>query len=74
MSLWLASGEEEATAGGHGEDNDDQGEEKVAAGGRGENNDGRWEEAAGTSGFGATAVSETDDSSREAREEGNVGG
>ncbi|RWV77102.1 hypothetical protein GW17_00062119 [Ensete ventricosum] len=70
----LAGGEEKATAGGRGEDNDDRREEEAVAGGHGEDNYGRREEAAGASTFGAAATTEADDSSRETREEGSAGG
>ncbi|RRT37803.1 hypothetical protein B296_00054528 [Ensete ventricosum] len=72
--LWLANGEEEAATGGRGEDSDDRWEEEAAAGGRGEDSDNQREEAVGASAFGAAAVAEADDSSREAREEGSIGG
>ncbi|RRT60274.1 hypothetical protein B296_00012876 [Ensete ventricosum] len=63
----LAGGEEEATAGGRGEDSDDRREEEAATGGCGEDNDGRREEEADASTFGAVAATEADNSSKEAR-------
>ncbi|RWW55151.1 hypothetical protein BHE74_00038227, partial [Ensete ventricosum] len=70
----LAGGEEEAAAGGRGEDSDGQREEEAAVGGRGQDSDGRREDTAGTSAFGVAVAAEAGDSSRDAREEGNGGG
>ncbi|RZS10160.1 hypothetical protein BHM03_00041332 [Ensete ventricosum] len=71
---WMAGGEEEAAAGGHGKDSDGRQEEEAAAGGRGEDSDCRREEAVGASAFGAATAAEVGDSGREAREEGSAGG